>query len=90
MKFTIEINEKELMNTVVELLVARTVEQVETQIFTDDRYSRMRKMYKDDVQGEVRKAIKEHEPEILDKAITEAAAIVARKAWSIKAEDILA
>ena len=88
MKFTIEINDTELMNCVVEVLVARTVEQVQEQLFTDDRYSRMRKMYREDVQGEVRKKIKEHETEIIEKAITEAGAIVARKAWAIQAGDI--
>lgn len=83
MRYTIEINDTELMNSIVEVLVARTVETVESQLFTDDRFSRMRKMYKEDVQGEVRKAIKEHEPEILEKAIAEAGAIIARKAGAI-------
>ena len=88
MKLTLDIDEQRINEAVIKALTDETVEQLEKGIFDRDSYQ-LRKLYKENVQAEVRAMIKAHETEIVEKAITEAGAIVARKAWAIKAGEIV-
>ena len=89
MKLVFDIDEQRINEAVVKTMTADTVEQLENGMFGEDRYVQLRKLYKENVQAEVRAMIKAHETEIVEKAITEAGAIVARKAWAIKAGEIV-
>ena len=88
MEIKLTISEEALSQAVMDVLVKDAVDTAEQQLFVDGRYGYMRKVYKDHVQTQMREMLKRHETEILDKAINEAAKIVARKAWAIKAGDI--
>ena len=89
MKLTLDIDEQRINEAVIKALTDETVEQIEKGMFDGDRYGQLRKLYKENVQAEVRAMIKAHETEIVEKAITEAGAIVARKVWAIKAGEIV-
>jgi diphthamide biosynthesis methyltransferase len=89
MKLTVDIDEKEIQESAIDLITKNTVSDMESMLFDDSRYSHLRKIYKDTVQQLMRDIIKKHEAEIVDKAIEQAAGIVARKAWTIKAGDIV-
>lgn len=83
MTLSFEIDENKLYNAVLNELIRETIDEAEKQLFTDDGWSRMRKMYKEDVHKCMMNIIKDHEDEIIDKAISEAGAIIARKAGAI-------
>ena len=89
MKLTLDIDEQRINEAVIKALTDETVEQIEKGMYGEDRYVLLRKLYKENVKDEVRAIIKAHETEIVDKAITEAGAIVARQAWAIKAGEIV-
>ncbi len=89
MKFVFDIDEQRINEAIVKTMVEETVEQIERGMFGENGYGQLRKLYKENVQAEVRAMIKAHETEIVEKAITEAGAIVARKAWAIKAGEIV-
>lgn len=88
MKLTLDIDEQRINEAVIKALTDETLEQIEKGMFGVDRYVQLRKLYKENVQAEVRAVIKAHETEIVEKAISEAAAILARKAWKQKAEEL--
>ena len=89
MKITVELDEKQIQENVIAIVTENTVSEIEEILFDgDSRYSHLRKMYKDNVQRLMREIISKHEPEIVEKAIEQAAVIVARKAWTIKAGEI--
>lgn len=89
MKLTVDVDEKEIQENVVDLITRNTVREIEGLLFDgDSKYSHLRKIYKDNVQRLMREIIYKHETEIVEKAIEQAAAIVARKAWTIKAGEI--
>ena len=83
MKLSFEIDENRLYNEVLNELIRETIDEAEKQIFTEDGWSRMRRIYKEDVHKSMMQIIKDHEEEILGKAISEAGAIIARKAGAI-------
>lgn len=89
MKVTFTIDEEELKKRVVDIVITRAVESMEEQLFSDNRYSAMRKKYKEDVQAKVRDLIKAHEDEIIGKAVSEAGAIMARKALPKMLESVM-
>lgn len=90
MKITVDIDDLEIQKSVVETITDNTTKEIETFLFDgDSRYSHLRKLYKDNVQRLMREIIYKHENEIVEKAIEQAAAIVARKAWTIKAGEIV-
>lgn len=80
MNIKITIDEKDLEQNVISILTTDAVDRVEQELFGDSRFSGMRKLYKENVQSLVRVMLKEHETEIVEKAVNEAAAILARKA----------
>ena len=88
MKFTLDIDEQLINEAVIKTMTNEMIEQIEREMFSESRYGGLRKLYKENVQAEVRAMIKAHETEIVEKAISEAAAIVARKAWTIQAGEI--
>lgn len=88
MEIKLTISEEALSQAVMDVLVKDAVDTAEQQLFDDGCYGYMRKVYKDHVQTQMREMLKRHETEILDRAISEAAKIVARKAWAIKAGEI--
>lgn len=88
MKLTLDIDEQRINEAVIKALTDETVEQIEKGMYGEGRYVLLRKLYKENVQAEVRAMIKAHETEIVEKAIKEAGAIVARKAWKQKAEEL--
>ena len=90
MKLTLEIDEQRINEAVIKTMTDETVEQLENGIFGEGRYSMLKKLYKENVQAEVRTLIKAHEDEIVKNAISEAAAILARKVWKMKADEICA
>lgn len=85
----VDIDENEIQESVVEIITKDTASDMESMLFDDSKYSHLRKMYKDTVQQLMREIIKKHETEIIGKAIEQAAGIVARKAWTIKAGEII-
>lgn len=89
MKLVFDIDEQRINEAVIKALTDETVEQIEKGMFGENRYGQLRKLYRENVQAEVRAMIKAHETEIVEKAIKEAGAIVARKAWAIKAGEIV-
>ena len=89
MKLVFDIDEQRINEAVIKALTDETVEQIEKEMYGKDRYGLLRKLYKENVQAEVRAMIKAHETEIVEKAIKEAGVIVARKAWAIKAGEIV-
>lgn len=89
MKLMLDIDEQLINEAVIKTLTVEIVEQIKKGMYGEDRYALLRKLYKENVQAEVRAMIKAHETEIVEKAIKEAAAIVARKAWAIKAGEIV-
>ena len=89
MKLTLDIDEQRINEAAIKALTDETVEQIEKGMYGEGRYALLRKLYKENVQAEVRTVIKAHETEIVEKAIKEAGAIVARKAWAIKAGEIV-
>lgn len=89
MKLVFDIDEQRINEAVIKALTDETVEQIEKEMYGEGRYGLLRKQYKENVQAEVRAVIKAHEDEIVKKAISEAAVILARKAWKQKAEDIV-
>lgn len=88
MKLTLDIDEQRINEAVIKTMTDETVEQIEHGMFDESRYGGLRKLYRENVQAEVRAMIKAHETEIVEKAIKEAGAIVARKAWAIQAGEI--
>lgn len=89
MKLMLDIDEQLINEAVIKTLTVEIVEQIKKGMYGEDRYALLRKLYKENVQAEVRAMIKAHETEIVEKAIKEAGAIVARKAWAIKAGEIV-
>lgn len=89
MKLTLDIDEQRINEAVIKTMTNETVEQIEHGMFDENRYGQLRKLYRENVQAEVRAMIKAHEDEIVKKAISEAAAILARKAWKQKADEII-
>lgn len=89
MKISITIDEEEIRKAVVDVVIVHAVQEMESRIFTDDRYSAMRRRYKEDVQAKVRDMINAHEEEIIGKAVSEAGAILARKALPKMLESVM-
>lgn len=89
MKLMLDIDEQLINEAVIKTLTVEIVEQIEKGMYGEDRYALLRKLYKENVKDEVRTIIKAHETEIVEKAIKEAGAIVARQAWAIKAGEIV-
>ena len=80
MKFTIDIDDIVLQNNIQGILVENAVKGIEQKIFNNDSYSYMRKLYRDDIHSNMLTVIRAHEDEIIEKAVAEAASILARKA----------
>lgn len=80
MKFEVDLNTEQIAQLISDTVVRNAVNELENEIFDDGCYNIARRMYRDNVQGEVRKLIKAHSDEIIEKAIKEASLIIARKA----------
>ena len=82
MQITLNIDEQAIEQAALNILVDDTVKDMQKGMFGQPggRYDYMRKLHRENVQREVREMLKQHETEIIDRAVTEAAAILARKA----------
>ena len=80
MKFEVDLDTEQITQSISDTVVRNAVNELENDIFDEGHYNFARRMYRDNVQGEVRKLIKAHSDEIIEKAIKEASLIIARKA----------
>lgn len=80
MKYNLEIDNSVLEDEIMKCVVGKAVDEIESRIFEGDRYSVLRRLYKENIQKGLREILRAREPEIIEKAVAEAAAILARKA----------
>ena len=73
------IDEEKLGSRITDELVSQGISTLESEIFGEGRYSMLRRMYKEDLQAEVRKMLKSHEKEIIDRDVTEARVRIVKK-----------
>lgn len=76
----IRLDEEVIQRKITDWIVQDVAKGTEEHLFVGNpSYDNMRKAYKEDVQGSVRKMLAEHQDEIINKAISEAARILANK-----------
>lgn len=80
MELKVVIDEKEISEIAVDMLAKRTVAEMKDSLFGESHYNFLRRVYKENVQKEIRDIVKAHEEDIIEKAIGEAARIIAKKA----------
>lgn len=81
-KIEVSIDEDSLSKAITDELVGHTVGTLKEEIFGESRYSLLRRVYKEQVQNEIRKMLKAHEKEIIDRAVSEASVRIAKKGIS--------
>lgn len=79
--FELHVDDSKINEAVTSIIVQNAVDEVQAQLFEGGgRYNTMRKMYRETVQSQVRDLIKKNADAIIEKAVDEAARIIARKA----------
>ena len=80
MELTVTIDEKEISEIAVDTLTKKAIAEINGNLFEESHYNFLRRIYKEDIQKEIRTIVKAHETDIIEKAISEAARIIAKKA----------
>lgn len=79
--FELHVDDSKINEAIANIIVRDAVDEVQVQLFEGGgRYNAMRKMYRETVQSQVRDLIKKNADAIIEKAVDEAARIIARKA----------
>ncbi len=79
MKVTVEIDEKEIKETVLNLVVSRAVDTVERKLFNDEFGNGFRRVYSEAIKDSVRALLKEHVDDVTDRAVNAAGQYIGKK-----------
>ena len=79
MKVAFEIDDWEVMDEVKAVVIKRTVEKIEDDLFHDGYGNYNRRIYSDEIKSAVRSLMKEHIEQIVERAVGAAADQIARK-----------
>ena len=88
MRITVDIDEEELKEAVMNLVIQNTVKQIEHDLYSDG-YNVNRRIYRDEIKNAVRSVIRDEKEELTKRAVEAAAYTISHKALRDKINAVL-